>query len=57
MSSTDINNIQKYSWVYLLIILAIAALLRIMFLGTIPNGFYCDEASNAYDYCFYLNTL
>ena len=57
MSSTDINNIQKYSWVYLLIILAIAALLRIMFLGTIPNGFYCDEASNAYDSYSILHTL
>ena len=57
MSSIYINYVKKYSWVYLPIILAIAALLRILWLGTIPNGFYCDEASNAYDSYSILHTL
>ncbi|MDJ0532504.1 MAG: glycosyltransferase family 39 protein [Xenococcaceae cyanobacterium MO_207.B15] len=43
--------------IYLLIILVIATLLRVLFLGTIPNGFFCDEASNAYDSYSILNTL
>jgi 4-amino-4-deoxy-L-arabinose transferase-like glycosyltransferase len=29
--------------------LGLAFLLRVIFLGTIPNGFYCDEASDGYD--------
>ena len=57
MSSTYTDNINKYSSMYLLIILVIAAVLRILFLGTIPNGFYCDEASNAYDSYSLLHTL
>lgn len=43
--------------IYLLLILVIAALLRVLFLGTIPNGFFCDEASNAYDSYSMLKTL
>ncbi|MBD2296197.1 glycosyltransferase family 39 protein [Anabaena sphaerica FACHB-251] len=39
------------------IILLVAALLRILFLGTIPNGFFCDEASNGYDSYSILQTL
>ena len=57
MSSNYVDSFHKYSWVYLLIILAIAAALRILFLGNIPNGFYCDEASNAYDSYSLLHTL
>lgn len=57
MSNTYINKIQKSSWFFLLIILAIAAILRILFLGSIPNGFYCDEASNAYDSYSILHSL
>ena len=50
-------NDRKYSIISLSIILVIATLLRVLWLGTIPNGFFCDEASNAYDsYCI-LNTL
>ncbi len=57
--STNISsNISKKSTViYLLAILVIATLLRVLFLGTIPNGFFCDEASNAYDSYSILNTL
>ena len=44
------QSMKKYSSIYfLIIILALAFLLRVIFLGTIPNGFYCDEASNGYD--------
>ncbi|MEA5510378.1 glycosyltransferase family 39 protein [Crocosphaera sp. UHCC 0190] len=42
---------------YLPIILILALLLRVMFLGTIPNGFFTDEASNAYDAYSILHTL
>ncbi|MDJ0575704.1 MAG: glycosyltransferase family 39 protein [Xenococcaceae cyanobacterium MO_234.B1] len=53
--TSSINR--KYTVIYLLIILVIATLLRVLFLGTIPNGFFCDEASNAYDSYSILNTL
>ncbi|NES82023.1 MAG: phospholipid carrier-dependent glycosyltransferase [Moorea sp. SIO2B7] len=43
------NKLRDNSGIYLLIIVAIAAILRLLFLGTIPNGFFTDEASNAYD--------
>ena len=44
------QSIKKYRSTYILIIiLGLAFLLRVIFLGTIPNGFYCDEASNGYD--------
>ncbi len=44
------QSMKKSSSIYLLIIiLGLAFLLRVIFLGTIPNGFYCDEASNGYD--------
>lgn len=45
------------TFIALLIIVAIAALLRLLFLGTIPNGFFCDEASNGYDSYSILKTL
>ncbi|MDJ0745182.1 MAG: glycosyltransferase family 39 protein [Xenococcaceae cyanobacterium MO_167.B27] len=53
----DSKITKKYTVIYLLIILVIATLLRVLFLGTIPNGFFCDEASNAYDSYSILNTL
>ncbi|MBD2626542.1 ArnT family glycosyltransferase [Trichormus variabilis] len=34
-----------------------ALLLRTLWLGTIPNGFYCDEASNGYDSYSILMTM
>ena len=54
--TSSVDN-RKYTVIYLLIILVIATLLRVLFLGTIPNGFFCDEASNAYDSYSILNTL
>lgn len=49
MVATNSNHLQKYDLFYLIGIIAIAALLRMLYLGSIPNGFMCDEASNAYD--------
>ena len=48
---------KDYSVIYLLIIVAIAALLRILFLDTIPSGFNCDEASTGYEAYSILETL
>ncbi|ACK67225.1 glycosyl transferase family 39 [Rippkaea orientalis PCC 8801] len=50
-------KIQNYSQVYLLVILIFALLVRVIFLGTIPNGFFTDEASYAYDSYSILHTL
>ena len=47
----------KISSLYLPIILITALLLRVLFLGTIPNGFFTDEASNAYDAYSIIHTL
>lgn len=47
----------KISHFYLPIILVLALILRVLFLGTIPNGFFTDEASNAYDAYSILHTL
>ncbi len=49
MTLSKNNHLEKYSIFYLLGIVAIAFILRTLWLGTIPNGFMCDEASNAYD--------
>lgn len=57
MSQSISKNTQNYSGIYLVIILAIAAILRLIFLGTIPNGFFCDEASNGYDSYSILHTM
>ena len=57
MTSSQSNHLEKNSIFYLLGIVAIAFILRIVFLGTIPNGFFCDEASNAYDSYSILKTL
>ena len=43
------NKLRDDSGIYLLIIVVIAAILRLLFLGTIPNGFFTDKASNVYD--------
>ncbi len=53
------KNIQtkNFSIIYLLGILTLGFLLRVMFLGSIPNGFFPDEASNAYDAYSILHTL
>ena len=52
------SNNRDYSNIYLIvIIIVIAAFLRLLFLSTIPNGFYFDEASNAYDSYSILTTL
>ena len=50
-------KIQQHSKVYLFIILVFAFLLRIIYLNDIPNGFFTDEASNAYDAYSILHTL
>ncbi|YAI81930.1 MAG: ArnT family glycosyltransferase [cyanobacterium endosymbiont of Rhopalodia sterrenbergii] len=42
---------------YLLGIVILGFLLRVIFLGTIPNGFFPDEASNAYDAYSIIHTL
>lgn len=47
----------KISSLCLPAILIGALLLRVLFLGTIPNGFFTDEASNAYDAYSILHTL
>ncbi|MDJ0728963.1 MAG: glycosyltransferase family 39 protein [Crocosphaera sp.] len=47
----------KITSLYLPGILITALLLRVIFLGTIPNGFFTDEASNAYDAYSILHTL
>ncbi len=57
MTSSQSNHLEKNSIFYLLGIVAIAFILRTVFLGTIPNGFFCDEASNAYDSYSILKTL
>jgi 4-amino-4-deoxy-L-arabinose transferase-like glycosyltransferase len=51
------NNSQNHSTICLIFILAFALFLRVIYLGTIPNGFYCDEASYAYDAYSILHTL
>jgi 4-amino-4-deoxy-L-arabinose transferase-like glycosyltransferase len=50
-------QIKEYSSLYLAIVVAVAFLLRVLFLGSIPNGFFCDEASNGYDSYALLHTL
>lgn len=51
------SKIVQNNTIYLLLILAIASILRLTFLGTIPNGFFCDEASNGYDSYSILHTM
>ncbi|XTZ19877.1 MAG: ArnT family glycosyltransferase [cyanobacterium endosymbiont of Rhopalodia fuxianensis] len=48
---------ESLSVFYLLGIVILGFLLRVMFLGTIPNGFFPDEASNAYDAYSIIHTL
>ncbi|WP_198649079.1 glycosyltransferase family 39 protein [Cyanothece sp. BG0011] len=50
-------KLEKYPGFYLVVILILAFLLRVLFLGSIPNGFFPDEASNAYDAYSILHTL
>jgi len=57
MSQSISKNTQNNNGIYLIIILAIATILRLVFLGTIPNGFFCDEASNGYDSYSILHTM
>ena len=45
------------SYLYLLIILAIATLVRVYLLDSIPGGFNCDEAANGYESYSILETL
>jgi 4-amino-4-deoxy-L-arabinose transferase-like glycosyltransferase len=56
-SISESNQAIPKEAIYLSIILLIAAILRIIFLGNLPNGFFCDEASNGYDSYSILNTL
>lgn len=51
------NKVIQNNTIYLVGIIAIAAILRLAFLGTIPNGFFCDEASNGYDSYSILHTM
>lgn len=48
---------RKFNLNLLIGIILIAALLRIPFLATIPNGFFVDEAANGYEAYAILNTL
>lgn len=48
---------ENVSIFYLLGIVVLGFLLRVIFLGTIPNGFFPDEASNAYDAYSIIHTL
>ena len=50
-------KIYQFSEIYLLGIILLAFTIRILFLENIPNGFFPDEASNAYDAYSILNTL
>lgn len=50
-------KLEKYPAFCLVIILVVGFLLRVVFLGTIPNGFFTDEASNAYDAYSILHTF
>lgn len=51
------NYLVHRTKIYLSAILAIAAVLRIIFLSKVPIGFYCDEAFDGYEaYCL-LQTL
>lgn len=43
------NNFFSKFNINLFIVIAIAALLRLPFLATIPNGFFIDEAANGYE--------
>lgn len=51
------NKFAKLINIPLLAVILIAALLRVSFLSTVPNGFYCDEASDGYDSYSILKTL
>lgn len=50
-------KIQQHSKIYLAIILIFTFILRVIYLNEIPNGFFTDEASNAYDAYSVLHTL
>ncbi len=43
------NNISQKLNTNILIAIAMAALLRLPFLATYPNGFFVDEAANGYE--------
>ncbi|NEQ74492.1 MAG: hypothetical protein F6K23_16500 [Okeania sp. SIO2C9] len=43
------NKTRNNTITYLVVIIAIATLLRLLFLETIPWGFSCDEAANGYE--------
>jgi 4-amino-4-deoxy-L-arabinose transferase-like glycosyltransferase len=51
------NSTRDYTRIYLIVIIAIAALLRFLFLDTIPQGFNCDEAATGYEAYSILETL
>lgn len=48
---------KDYTRIYLLIILAIAALLRLLFLAQLPQGYNCDESADGYEAYSILMTL
>jgi hypothetical protein len=51
------NKFANVKNIPLLAVILMAALLRVSFLSTVPNGFYCDEASDGYDSYSILKTL
>jgi 4-amino-4-deoxy-L-arabinose transferase-like glycosyltransferase len=51
-----INKIAKRLNIKLLIVILIAILLRVIFLSTVPNGLYHDEATIGYDAYSFLRT-
>ncbi|MGK7882975.1 MAG: ArnT family glycosyltransferase [Crocosphaera sp.] len=50
-------KLEKFPIYSLITVLILTFLLRVLFLGTIPNGLFTDEASNAYDAYSILHTL
>ena len=51
------NKTRNNTVIYLVVIIAIATLLRLLFLETIPGGFSCDEAANGYEAYSILETM
>ncbi len=43
------NSLKNNTFIYLLLILALATLMRVFLLESIPSGFSCDEAANGYE--------
>lgn len=49
MQTIEIETTKRNSFLLLSFIIATAIVLRLLYLGSAPNGFFCDEASRGYD--------